>query len=259
MTQDRITLENLNWFYAQDGQAIGPVSFSELQGMVKAGQLAPETQIVEEGGQDWRPISDILAGSPPMPPAAKPKQQVSTARKAAGWGCLSLLVMLGAVAMLSPATKEEPGAIVENATPAKETPPPQAPIAAAKPQPASATLSDSQKEAYRKELLSIYQQLEALRPSLAKRKDLNDMDGASKAGQEHKAFRDTAIARVKQIQTEAAEDFAYSKRAAVFIEGLWLKYLASDGAETEAIRRDKQAIAESLKAPEILKPEPAKP
>lgn len=246
MTQDRIKLENLNWFYAQDGQAIGPVSFSELQGMVKAGQLAPETQIVEEGGQDWRPIRDVLAASPPMPPTAKPKPEISTARKAAGWGCLSLLMVLGAVAMLSPATKDEPGAIVENAPALK------APIAAAKPQPASATLADSQKEAYRKELLSIYQQLEALRPSLAKRKDLNDMDGASKAGQEHKAFRDTAIARVKQIQTEAAEDFAYSKRAAVFLEGLWLKYLASDEAETEAIRRDKQAIAESLKAPEIL-------
>lgn len=220
--------------------------------MVKAGQLEPETQIVEEGGQDWRPIRDILALSAPMPPTAKPKPEISTARKAAGWGCLSLLMVLGAVAMLSPATKDEPGAIVENAPSAKDAEPPQAPNAAAKQKPESDTLSEAQKEAYRKELLSIYQQLETLRPSLAKHKDLNDMDGASKASQEHKAFRETAIARVKQIQTEAAEDFAYFKRAAVFIEGLWLKYLASDGAETEAIRRDKQAIAESLKAPEIL-------
>lgn len=115
--------------------------------MVKEGQLAPETQIVEEGGQDWRPIRDILAVTPRIPLTAKPTPEISTARKAAGWGCLSLLMVLGAVAMLSPATKDEPGAIVENAPAAKETLPPQAPIAAAKPQPASATLSEARKEA----------------------------------------------------------------------------------------------------------------
>lgn len=252
MTQDRITLENLNWFYAQDGQAIGPLSFSELQGMVKAGQLAPETQIVEEGGHDWRPIRDALAVSPPMPPTAKPKPEISTARKAAGWGCLSLLMMLGAVAMLSPATKDEPGAIVENAPAAKETPPPQAPIAATKPQPASATLSEVQKEAYRKELLSIYHQIEAFRPTLAKRKDLNDMDGASKAGQETKDLLHSAIARAKQIKQEAENDLFYTKRAAHFIEELWWKYWHSGGKETDSTRLCKEAISESLKAPEIL-------
>jgi GYF domain 2 len=253
MTQDnRTTLENLNWFYAQDEQAIGPVSFSELQGMVKAGQLAPETQIVEEGGQDWRPISDLLVFSPPMPSAAKPKRQISTARHVTGVGCLSLLMLMGIIAMLSPATKDEPGAIVENTPAAKETPPPQAPTAAIKPQPASDVLSDAQKEAYRKELLSIYQQLEALRPALTKRNDLNDMEGAARAGREHKAFRQTAIARVVQIKKEAESDFYGIRGAAIYIEGLWLKYLASDGAETATIRREKLVLADILEVPEVF-------
>ncbi|GAA5144522.1 hypothetical protein GCM10023213_34870 [Prosthecobacter algae] len=241
--------ESQNWFYAHNGQAIGPISFSELQRLKQSGQLGPEVQIVAEGGQDWRPIGDVLASLCISQPAKK--SEVSPARKAAGMGCLSLLVILGAIAILCPAPEKETAAVPAIRPADKPETPAQGKDATA-PAATSGGLSEAQKEAYRKELLSIYRQLEALRPALAMRKDTNDMEGAAKAGRELKAFRESAMARVKQIQQEAAADFAYSHRAAVFIEGLWLKYLASDGAETPMIRTDKEAIAESLKALETL-------
>lgn len=241
--------ERLNWFYSLNQNVIGPIPFSELRRLHDAGQLGPEVPIVEEGGQDWRPIGDVLASLRISQPSKK--AEVSPARKATGMGCLSLLVILGAFAVLSPAPKKETAA-TSPGTPAAIPEARAQGEAAAAPVATSGGLSETQKEAYRKELLSIYQQLEALRPALAKRKDVNDVEGAAKAGSEHKAFRESAIARVKQIQQETAADFAYSHRAAVFIEGLWLKYLASDGAETPMIRTDKEAIAESLKVPEIL-------
>lgn len=241
--------ERLNWFYSLNQNVIGPIPFSEVRRLHDAGQLGPEVPIVEEGRQDWRPIGDVLASLRISQPAKK--SEVSPARKAAGMGCLSLLVILGAIAILSPAPEKETAA-APAIRPADKPEAPAQGTDAATPEATSGGLSEAQKEAYRKELLSIYRQLEALRPALTMRKDTNDMEGAAKAGRELKAFRESAMARVKQIQQEAAADFAYSHRAAVFIEGLWLKYLASDGAETPMIRTDKEAIAESLKAPETL-------
>ncbi|MCI0455464.1 MAG: DUF4339 domain-containing protein [Gemmataceae bacterium] len=48
------------WYYARNGQAVGPVAFAELQRMASAGQLHPSDHVLQAGTQDW-----VAAGGVP--------------------------------------------------------------------------------------------------------------------------------------------------------------------------------------------------
>ena len=48
------------WYYAQDGQAVGPLPLLSVQTLVRAGQLPTDVLVVREGGDQWQPLSAIV-------------------------------------------------------------------------------------------------------------------------------------------------------------------------------------------------------
>jgi hypothetical protein len=47
------------WYYAHNGQAVGPVTFDELQRMAATGQLQPADLVLQAGTQDWLTASTV--------------------------------------------------------------------------------------------------------------------------------------------------------------------------------------------------------
>jgi uncharacterized RDD family membrane protein YckC len=52
-----------DYFYASNGQPTGPVAMEQLDEMVRAGTLAPDTLLWREGMPDWQPYSAVSTGS----------------------------------------------------------------------------------------------------------------------------------------------------------------------------------------------------
>jgi GYF domain 2 len=50
----------MNWFYAKDGQQIGPVEFSEIERLHSAGQLTGDSLVWQHGTADWVKLSSVL-------------------------------------------------------------------------------------------------------------------------------------------------------------------------------------------------------
>lgn len=46
----------MDWYYAEAGQRVGPISESELQGLYAAGKLRPETLVWSTGMPGWQPL-----------------------------------------------------------------------------------------------------------------------------------------------------------------------------------------------------------
>ncbi len=63
----------MNWFYAKDGQQIGPVEFAEIERLQTEGQLTGDTLVWQQGTANWVKLSTLLAPGPvspdPVPPA----------------------------------------------------------------------------------------------------------------------------------------------------------------------------------------------
>lgn len=63
----------MNWFYAKDGQQIGPVDFPEIERLQAEGQLTGESLVWQQGTANWVKLSTLLAPGPvspdPVPPA----------------------------------------------------------------------------------------------------------------------------------------------------------------------------------------------
>lgn len=57
------------WYYAQDGKQIGPVSSDDLKLLVQSGTLTPESLLWQEGMADWKPAGGVrgLFGSAEKP------------------------------------------------------------------------------------------------------------------------------------------------------------------------------------------------
>lgn len=110
----------MNWFYAKDGQQIGPVDFSEIERLHSEGQLAGDTLVWQQGMTNWVKLSSVLkepgglSAAPPLPPAAPPpgldSQSPATlpGKSSAAlpdygdllcWGILGILVPLAGVAI----------------------------------------------------------------------------------------------------------------------------------------------------------------
>lgn len=63
------------WYYAQGGQQLGPVEFSELQQMRAAGKLGPDDLVWSDGMPQWAAaatIPNLLPAAPPGVPVPLP-------------------------------------------------------------------------------------------------------------------------------------------------------------------------------------------
>lgn len=67
------------WYYAKDGQRVGPVTAAQLQQLVSSGQLPATTQVWSEALGNWKPLNtvpELMAGQsappPPPPPSFSP-------------------------------------------------------------------------------------------------------------------------------------------------------------------------------------------
>ena len=49
----------MNWFYAKDGQRVGPVAFSEIERLRAEGQLTDDTLVWQQGMPNWVKLSSV--------------------------------------------------------------------------------------------------------------------------------------------------------------------------------------------------------
>ena len=62
----------MSWYYAEAGQQRGPVTDTELEDLVKAGTVQPDTLIWREGMANWQSYSQVQGVAAPPPPGAAP-------------------------------------------------------------------------------------------------------------------------------------------------------------------------------------------
>ncbi|MDA9923416.1 DUF4339 domain-containing protein [Verrucomicrobiales bacterium] len=62
----------MDWYYAKDGQQVGPVSQEELENCLANGTINAETLIWKEGMAQWQPAGQILSGVGSAPAASVP-------------------------------------------------------------------------------------------------------------------------------------------------------------------------------------------
>ena len=61
------------WYYAREGQSLGPVPFDELKRLAAGGQLAPTDSVCPVGSQQWQAASSVADLFPiPIPPPPLP-------------------------------------------------------------------------------------------------------------------------------------------------------------------------------------------
>ncbi len=64
------TLQENNWYYTRDGQAVGPITLSQLRQLHAVGQLAPDDQVSRDN-VNWMPVQNTPElQSAPLPSAA---------------------------------------------------------------------------------------------------------------------------------------------------------------------------------------------
>lgn len=81
-------IETSLWYYAQDGQAIGPLPFSSIRALAAAGQLGPDALIAREGKEDWQPLSEVLPPAkqgPSLPPLSQQQTVKAPASQKEKW------------------------------------------------------------------------------------------------------------------------------------------------------------------------------
>jgi uncharacterized RDD family membrane protein YckC len=65
----------MNWYYAKDGQQVGPVSESEWAQLLSLGTVTPGTLVWREGMANWQPLSEVQSEGttaiPPVPASAQ--------------------------------------------------------------------------------------------------------------------------------------------------------------------------------------------
>ena len=49
----------MNWYYANEGEILGPVSRAELESLFTTGVVTVETLVLQEGMYDWIHFTDL--------------------------------------------------------------------------------------------------------------------------------------------------------------------------------------------------------
>ena len=59
----------MDWYYAQNGQQVGPVSESQLEALIQSGQVNAATPVWHQGLGDWQPLQAVrpAGGGSPLP------------------------------------------------------------------------------------------------------------------------------------------------------------------------------------------------
>jgi hypothetical protein len=110
----------MNWFYAKDGQQIGPVNFSEIERLRAEGQLTDDTLVWQQGTANWVKLSSVskpvaekpvfekpvveVPATPPLTPAIpQPVTGAATALPDYGdwlcWGIIGILLPCAGLAV----------------------------------------------------------------------------------------------------------------------------------------------------------------
>jgi uncharacterized RDD family membrane protein YckC len=53
----------MNWYYANAGQQVGPISDADFDGLVRAGTVKSDTLVWREGMANWEPYAKVSAGA----------------------------------------------------------------------------------------------------------------------------------------------------------------------------------------------------
>lgn len=74
-----------NWYYSSGGQQVGPISQTDLQARIAAGQLSPQDHVWRDGMAQWQPLFTVpeLQGQPGQ---ATPQGYPQQYGPAAGYG-----------------------------------------------------------------------------------------------------------------------------------------------------------------------------
>lgn len=68
---------NVRWYYTDaQNQAVGPFSFEDLKKLHSNGLITSDTNVVEEGGAEWKQLRAVLPASLPLPPPLPAKQKL---------------------------------------------------------------------------------------------------------------------------------------------------------------------------------------
>jgi uncharacterized RDD family membrane protein YckC len=59
----------MNWYYSHNGQQLGPVDDSQLDGLIADGTVRPDTLVWSDGMANWQPLSQARATGPTGGPA----------------------------------------------------------------------------------------------------------------------------------------------------------------------------------------------
>jgi len=62
----------MNWHYAADGRAIGPISQDSFDGLVRTGVITPDTLVWHEGMAAWQPYRELAPAATSAAPTAAP-------------------------------------------------------------------------------------------------------------------------------------------------------------------------------------------
>lgn len=108
----------MNWFYAKDGQQIGPVEFSEIERLHSEGQLTDDTLVWQQGMANWVKLSSLpkpsaetstappltpIPPQPAVPAVTQPVQTGSTPLPDYGdilcWGIIGILLPCAGLAV----------------------------------------------------------------------------------------------------------------------------------------------------------------
>lgn len=54
-------MSEVNWYYGRGEQQVGPLSFNEMQALVRSRQILPETLVWNDTMEDWAPASAVAA------------------------------------------------------------------------------------------------------------------------------------------------------------------------------------------------------
>lgn len=60
----------MNWFYAEGGKQLGPISKEEFDSLVDSGKIGPATLVWHDGLKDWQPLRTLSTTTSPDPGTA---------------------------------------------------------------------------------------------------------------------------------------------------------------------------------------------